>query len=390
MPANHYVFYQLTSSLSRYEFQKCVDVYRGDHYVKSFPCWQQFLCLCFGQLTFRESLRSVVLCLNAHPKKLYHLGLPAAVDRTTLSRANNQRDWRIYQSFGYHLIAKARKLYQDDAAFLNDLDGAFYALDATTIDLCLSVFQWAHFREYKGAVRLHALLDLKGNIPAFIRITDGTVHEVNILDELLIEPGACYIMDRGYVDYRRLFAIHQAGAFFVIRAKQNLRFARMYSHPVNKTTGVRCDQTIRLTGYYAARDYPAKLRRVKYHDSATGNTYVFLTNNFDWEAALVADLYQQRWQIELFFKWIKGHLKVKIFWGQSENAVKTQIWIAVCTYVMVAIIKKQLQIDRSMYEILQILSVTPFEKTPINTLLSGFDFQGFEEQAQKQLSLLDF
>ena len=390
MHTGHYVFCQLASSLSRYEFQKCVAAYRGDHYVKSFPCWQQFLCLCFGQLTFRESLRSVVLCLNAHPKKLYHLGLSAPVDRTTLSRANNQRDWRIYQSFGYHLIKKARKLYQDDAAFLNDLDGAFYALDATTIDLCLSVFQWAHFREYKGAVRLHALLDLKGNIPAFIRITDGTVHEVNILDELLIEPGACYIMDRGYVDYRRLFAIHQAGAFFVIRAKQNLRFARLYSHQVNKTSGVRCDQTIRLTGYYAARDYPAKLRRVKYHDSATGNTYVFLTNNFDWEAALVADLYQQRWQIELFFKWIKGHLKVKVFWGQSENAVKTQIWIAVCTYVMVAIIKKELQIDRSMYEILQILSVASFEKTPINTLLSGFDFQGFEEQAQKQLSLLDF
>ena len=391
MHDGRYVFYQLTSSLSRYEFQKCVAAYHGDHYVKSFPCWQQFLCLCFGQLTFRESLRSVVLCLNAHPKKLYHIGLPgASVDRTTLSRANNQRNWRIYQSFGYHLIAKARKLYCDDTPFLDDLDGACYALDATTIDLCLSVFQWAHFREHKGAVKLHALLDLKGNIPAFIHITDGTVHEVNILDKLMIEPGACYIMDRGYVDYQRLYAIHQAKAFFIIRAKQNLGFARMYSHRVDKAVGIRCDQTIRLTGYYAARDYPEKLRRVKYHDSETNNTYVFLTNNFGWPAKLVAELYQQRWQIELFFKWIKGHLKVKVFWGQSENAVKTQIWVAVCAYVMVALIKKELQIDRSMYEILQILSITPFEKTPLNTLLFEFGLHGFEGHDQKQLSLLNF
>lgn len=390
MHTGQYIFHQLTSSLSRYEFQKCVDAYCGDHYVKSFSCWQQFLCLCFGQLTFRESLRSVVLCLNAYPEKLYRLGLPASVDRTTLSRANNQRDWRIYQSFGYCLIKKARKLYQDDAAFLNDLDGTFYALDSTTIDLCLSVFQWAHFREQKGAVKLHALLDLKGNIPAFIHITDGTVHEVNILDELLIEPGACYVMDRGYIDYRRLYAIHQAGAFFIVRAKQNLRFARLYSRVVRKTTGLRCDQTICFTGYQSTKDYPEKLRRVKYYDAQTENTYVFLTNNFDWGARLTTDLYQQRWQIELFFKWIKGHLKVKVFWGQSENAVKTQIWIAICTYVMVAIIRKELQIDRSMYEILQILSIAPFDKIPINRMLSEFDLQDFKEQDQKQLSLLDF
>lgn len=390
MPTGHYVFCQLASSLSRYEFQKCVDAYRGDHYVKSFPCWQQFLCLCFGQLTFRESLRSIVLCLNAHPKKLYHLGLTASASQATLSRANNRRDWRIYESFGCHLIRKARRLYQDDAAFLDELDGAFYALDSTTIDLCLSVFQWAHFREQKGAIKLHALLDLKGNIPAFIHITDGTVHEVNILDELSIEPGACYIMDRGYIDYRRLYAIHQAGAFFIVRAKQNLRFTRLYSRQVDKTTGLRCDQTIRFAGYQSAKDYPETLRRIKHYDTQSGSTYVFLTNNFDWSAKLVTDLYKQRWQIELFFKWIKGHLKVKVFWGQSANAVKTQIWIAICTYVMVAIVRKELQIDRSMYEILQILSVTPFEKTPMNKLLSGFYPQDLEERPQKQLSLLDF
>jgi len=390
MHTGQYVFYQLISSLSKHTFQKYVDEYQGDHYVKSFPCWQQFLCLCFGQLTFRDSLRSITLCLNAHSRKLYNLGLTNSIDFATLSRANNKRDWRIYQSFGYYLINKARKLYQKDTAFLDQLDGTFYALDSSTIDLCLSVFQWAHFREQKGAIKLHTLLDLKGNIPAFVHITDGTVHDVNVLDKLLIESGACYIMDRGYVDYQRLYTIDQAGAFFIIRAKQNTRWTRMYSHKIDKSTGLRCDQTIRFTGYHAVRNYPEKLRRVKYYDRKAGNTYVFLTNNFNWDAKLVADLYKQRWQIELFFKWIKQHLKVKVFWGQSANAVKTQIWIAICTYVMVAIIKKELHIDRSMYEILQILSVTPFEKTPIDKLLSEFDLQVFEEQVRKQLSLLDF
>lgn len=385
MFTGQYVFYQLTNSLSRYAFQKCVDEHRGDHYIKSFPCWQQFLCLCFGQLTFRDSLRSIVLCLNAHPKKLYHLGLTSPVKRSTLAYANEQRDWRIYQDFGLYLIKKARKLYQYDTTFLGELDGTFYALDATTIDLCLSVFQWAHFREYKGAVRLHTLLDLRGQIPAYIHISDGLTHEVNILDELVIEPGACYIMDRGYVDYERLHKIHQAGGYFIIRAKQNLSFTRLYSHPVDKTTGLRCDQTIRLSNYYAAKDYPDKLRRVKYYDAATDNTYVFLTNNFDWSARQIADLYKHRWDIEQFFKWIKGHLRIKVFWGVSPNAVKTQIWVAICTYLMVAIIKKQLQIDHSMYEILQILSVTPFEKTPINKLLSEFDLQAIEDQAQNTL-----
>jgi hypothetical protein len=390
MHTGQYVFYQLTSSVSRYAFQKYADEYRGDHYVKSFPCWQQFLCLVFGQLTFRESLRSIVLCLNAHPKKLYHLGLVSPVKRSTLADANEQRDWRIYQAFGYYLIKKARKLYQHDTTFLGELDGTFYALDATTIDLCLSVFQWAHFREYKGAVRLHALLDLKGQIPAYIHITDGLMHDVNILDELPIEPGACYIMDRGYIDYQRLYAIHEAGGYFVIRAKQNLRFVRLYSHKVDKRTGVRCDQTICFSGYQASKDYPEKLRRVKYYDTETDNTYVFLTNNFDWHARLVADLYKHRWDIEQFFKWIKGHLRIKVFWGTTPNAVKTQIWVAICTYVMVAIIRKQLNIDRSMYEILQILSVTAFDKMPLNQLFSETELQELEDQSQKQLSLLDF
>lgn len=386
MNTGNYVFYQLTNSLSRYEFQKCVTSFHGDHYVKSFPCWQQFLCLCFGQLTFRESLRSIVLCLNAHPKKLYHLGFTSPITRSTLAYANEKRDWKIYQAFAEYLITKARKLYQHDTTFLGELDGTFYALDATTIDLCLSVFQWAHFREHKGAVRLHTLLDLKGHIPAFIHITDGTVHDVNVLDELSIEPGACYIMDRGYVDYRRLYAIHQNGGFFIIRAKRNMRFVRMYSHPVDRSTGVRCDQTIRFSGYRAAREYPDKLRRVKYRDKQTDTTYVFLTNNFGWDAKLVADLYKRRWDIELFFKWIKGHLKVKVFWGASPNAVKTQIWVAICTYVMVAIIKKQFQIDRSMYEILQILSVTTFDKIALDKLFSDISLQDFiatpEFQAQ--------
>ena len=331
MYTGRYVFYELLSPLSRYEFQKCASAYHGDHYVKSFPCWQQFLCLCFGQLTFRESLRSIALCLNAHPKKLYHLGFRSPIRRSTLADANELRDWRIYQAFGYYLIRKARKLYQYDTTFLDDLDGTFYALDSTTIDLCLSVFRWAHFREYTGAVKMHTLLDLKGHLPAFIHITDGTVHEVNVLDELPIEPGACYVMDRGYLDYRRLYAMHQGGAFFITRAKRNTQFVRMYSHHVDRSTGIRCDQTIRFRGYYAAQNYPEPLRRVKYYGAETDTTYVFLTNHVDLDAKHIADLYQRRWDIEQFFRWIKGHLKVSVFWGTSPHAVKTQIWVAICT-----------------------------------------------------------
>lgn len=390
MHAGHYVFYQLTRSLSRYAFQQCVDEHRGDHSIKTFTSWQQFLCLCFGQLTFRESLRSIVLCLNAHPKKLYHLGFRSPIRRSTLAYANEQRDWRIYQAFGYYLITKARRLCYQDTTFLDELDGTFYALDSTTIDLCLSVFPWAHFREYAGAVKLHTLLDLRGAIPAFIHITDGTVHDVNILDELPIEPGACYIVDRGYVDYRRLYAIHQGRAFFITRAKRNMRFVRMYSHPVDKTSGVRCDQTIRFSGHYAAQDYPEQLRRVKYYDTATDRTYVFLTNHVDWDAKLIADLYRRRWDIEQFFRWVKGHLKVRVFWGESPNAVKTQIWVALCAYVMVAIMKQRLQIDRSMYEILQILSITALDRIALPTLFSRVSLRDFAADPEFQAKLPGF
>lgn len=390
MHAGQYVFYQLVGSLSTYAFQQCVQEYRGDHYVKSLTCWQQFLCLCFGQLTFRESLRSIVLCLNAHPKKLYHLGFWSPIKLSTLAYANEQRDWRIYESFGHYLIKKARKLYQNDATFLGDLEGTFYALDATTIDLCLSVFKWAHFREHKGAVKIHTLLDLRGNIPAFIRITDGNVHEVNILDSLPIEIGACYVMDRGYFDCRRLYALHTGRAFFITRAKRNTRFVRIYSHAAKKSVGVRCDQTIRFRNHYAAKDYPEKLRRIKYHDEKTGNTYVFLTNNFDLAAEQIADIYRHRWDIEQFFKWIKGHLKVRVFWGESANAVKTQIWVAICTYVMVAILKKERRISQSMYEILQILSVNTFEKIPLVKLFSGPALYNFMPPDEFQAKLPTF
>jgi len=343
--------------------------------VKSFPCWQQFLCLVFGQLTFRESTRSIVLCLNAHPKKLYHLGFTSSIKLSTLYYANEQRDWRIYEVFAQTLIKRARALYHDDDSFLKGLDGTFYALDSTTIDLCLSVFSWAHFRETKGAVKAHTLLDLRGNLPTFIHITDGTVHDVNALDVLSIEAGACYIMDRGYLDFRRLHTIHRKGGFFITRTKRNTQWIRLYSRHVDQSTGLRCDQTIRLTGYKAEKHYPDLLRRVKFYDEETKNTYIFLTNNFILTALQIADLYKQRWQIELFFKWIKGHLKIKVFWGESENAVRTQIWVAVCTYLAVAILKKQCGIDRSMYEILQILSTTAFEKIGLQELFSKTELQ---------------
>lgn len=330
------------------------------------------------------------MCLNTQSQKLYNLGLRAPIKRSTLADANEARDWRIYEAFGHQLIRQARLLHRADKLFFEDIDGAFYALDATTIDLCLSVFHWAHFRETKGAVKLHTLLDLRGDIPAYVHISDGMTHDVNILDRLPIEPSACYVMDRGYIDYRRLYTIHQANAFFIIRAKQNLACTRLYSSPVDRSTGIICDQRIRLNTYAATRDYPEKLRRVKYRDAATGTTYVFLTNNTALTAVQIAELYRCRWDIEQFFKWIKGHLKIRRFWGVSPNAVKTQIWVAICTYLMVAIVKKQLNIDRSMYEILQILSVTVFEKTPMNTLFTECDVPAIESNAQKQLSLLDF
>lgn len=390
MHSGQYVFHQLVSSVSRFQFNQCVERYNGNQYVKSFPCWQQFLCLCFGQLTFRESLRSIVLCLNAHPRKLYNLGLSGSVRRSTLCDANEKRDWRIYETFAHVLIERARKLYARDAPFLEEISGTFYALDSTTIDLCLSVFNWASFRETKAAVKLHTLLDLRGSIPTFIHVSDGKMHDVKILDNLVIEPRACYIMDRGYVDYARLHRIHEYQAFFIIRAKDSATFTRLYSHDVDRTTGVICDQTVRMTTYTARRNYPDTLRRVKYCDASTGNTYVFLTNQHALTALQVAELYKHRWDIEQFFKWMKGHLNIRTFWGTSPNAVKTQIWVAICTYLMVAIVRKTLHIDRSMYEILQILSVTVFDKTPMDTLFSDFDLDDLEPEVQKQLSLLNY
>jgi len=372
--------------LPRHEFNKCVRQYRGHFRVREFSCFDQFLCMAFAQLTFRESLRDIEACLRAMGPKLYHAGFRGNVSRSTLADANEHRDWRIYADFAQALIRIARPLYADEDLGL-ELDNTVYALDASTIDLCLSVFPWAHFRRTKAAIKLHTLLDLRGNIPAFIHISDGKLHDVNVLDILLPEPGAFYIMDRGYVDFGRLYTIHTAGAFFVIRAKSNLRFRRRYSHEADKLAGVLCDQTIILTGTRTAAGYPQPLRRIKYRDPVTGKTLVFLTNNFAIPALTIADLYRYRWQVELFFKWIKQHLRIKTFFGTSQNAVKTQIWIAVSIYVLVAIIKKRLHIEANLYTILQILSVTLFEKTPILQALSQLDCKTILCDNRNQLNL---
>jgi len=388
MNQGKYVFAQLFDILPKYEFDKCVARYQGNFKVKGFTCWLQFLTMSFGQLTSRESLRDTVNCFAAHQKKFYHLGISFAVSRSTLAEANENRNWQIYADFAQVLLIRARRLYLHDDFGL-DLENAVYALDATTIDLCLSVFWWAPFRKAKAAVKLHTLLDLRGNLPIFIRITDGKTHDVNILDELVFEPLALYLMDKGYLDFERLFRINSASAFFVTRAKINLACKRIYSTKVDKTLGLRCDQTIKLTTYYSHKAYPAKLRRVKYFDKEQGKTYVFLTNNFEITAMEVALLYKHRWKIELFFKWIKQHLKLKAFWGESENAVKTQIWIAICTYLMVAIAKKELKIERNLYEILQIISVSIFDKTQLNQLLNECPLQNLEIELSKQLNLFD-
>ncbi len=388
MNKGKYVFSQLFDILPRYEFDKCVARYKGDYLVKDFACWIQFLAMSFGQLTTRESLRDTVSCLSAHHQKFYHLGITCAIKRSTLADANENRSWRIFADFAQVLLKRARLLYVDDEFGL-DLENTVYALDATTIDLCLSVFFWAKFRRAKAAVKLHTLLDLRGDLPVFIQITDGKTHDVKILDALVFEPLAIYLMDKGYLDFAQLYRIHQASAFFVTRGKTNLAFKRIYSGKVDKAIGLRCDQSIRLTGYKSAKAYPEKLRRVKYYDKEQGKTYVFLTNNFEITAMQVALLYKHRWKIELFFKWIKQHLKIKKFWGESENAVKTQIWIAVCTYLMVAIIKKELKIDRNLYEILQIVSVSIFDKSQLKQLLEECQLQKSEVELSKQLNLFD-
>jgi len=382
------VFSQVIDHLPLYTFQRCVNRYRGNYKVKSFTCLDQYLCMAFAQMTFRESLRDIEACLRAQKSKLYHMGIRSTVSRNTLANANQTRDWRIYAEFAQTLIQTARKLYLNEQ-FDFELENTAYALDSSTIDLCLSVFPWAHFRRTKAAIKLHTLLDLRGNIPTFIHITDGKLHDVQVLDILIPEAGSIYIMDRGYLDFARLFTIHQNTAFFVIRAKSNLKFRRIYSHPIDKSTGLRCDQTIRLTGFYPAKEYPEKLRRIKFYDQQSGRSFVFLTNNFLLPATTIANLYRCRWQVELFFKWIKQHLKIKAFYGTSENAVKTQIWIAVSVYVLVAIVKKRLKLDISLYTILQILSVTVFNKTPIYHMFTDTEYKNQITSNHNQLKLFE-
>lgn len=382
------VFAQLMDFLPVYEFHKCVQRYNGHYKVKHFSCWSQFLCMAFAQLTYRESLRDIEACLRSNQRKLYHMGFRGKVSRNTLAHANQIRDWRIYADFAQVLIAQARRLYANDS-FGVQLNQTAYALDSTTIDLCLSLFPWAKFRAHKGAVKLHTLLDLRGSIPSLVIITHGKVHDVNILDQLCFEPGAFYILDRGYLDFGRLHAIHQASAFLVTRTKSNFRFRRLYSRPIDKSSGVQCDQIILLEGFYSHKAYPDKLRRIRFFDTDQNKRLVFLTNNFTLPALTIAQLFQCRWQIEIFFKWIKQHLRIKAFYGTTENAVKTQIWIAITVYVLVAIIKKQLKIDMSLYTILQILSVTLFEKTPILEALSIIQPQELERVLCNQLTLFD-
>jgi len=388
MNAGKTVFAQLLEHFPLYEFSKCVTRYQGEYKVKSFSCLDQFLAMAFAQLTQRESLRDIETCLRAMQTKLYHIGLRGTVSRNTLSNANTQRDWRIYADFALSLIGVARSLYANDD-FGVQLKKMVYALDSTTIDLCLSLFSWAKFRKHKAAVKMHTLLDLHGNIPSFIWITCGAVHDVNILDSLAVEAGAYYLLDRGYLDFSRLFHIHEARAFFITRTKANFQFRRVYSAPVKRNYGIICDQTVELTGFYAQQHYPERLRRIRYHDSETQMHLTFLTNNFSLAATTIARLFRRRWQIELFFKWIKQHLHIKAFYGTSDNAVKTQIWIAIATYVLVAILKKRLNIEMSLYNILQILSVTLFEKSPLLQVLSERNADIDKEQTCNQLNLFD-
>lgn len=370
-------------------FGRIVERLKGDAGVRTLSCAELFRILAFSQLTWRESLRDIEACLTANHAKLFHMGLGSAPARSTLSDALNRRDWRIYQALALRLIARARALYADEPSLL-DLDAAVYALDSTTIDLCLSLFDWAPFRSTKAAIKLHTLLDLRGSIPAFIHVSDGKLHDVNVLDILPIEPGSFYVMDRGYVDYRRLYAMHQAGAFFVTRAKAGMDARRVYSEPADRSTGIVCDQRIRLNGYYAVNHYPEHLRRIRFKDPESGKTLLFLTNNTALPALTVAALYKSRWQVELFFKWIKQHLRIKHFLGTSENAVKTQIWCAVATYVLIAIVRKELKLEASLYTCLQILSVSVFEKTPISRALQQCLPDSNPSQSSNQLILFDF
>ena len=389
MHNGRFIFSELISHLPHKEFQKCVARYDDESQSRTFSHWDQYLTMVFAQLTYRESLRDIEACLRSVSGKLYHLGIRSKVARTTLADANESRDWRIFADFAQVLIRIARPLYAADPIGV-DLDHSVYALDSTTIDLCLSLFPWAKFRRHKGAVKMHTLLDLHGNIPTFISITNGKVHDVNILDEIAPEAGAFYVMDRGYVDFERLYVFTLSAAFFVVRTKSNVLIQRRYSNPVDKTTGVRSDHTVILTAINSVKAYPDQLRRVSYLDVKTRKRFKFLTNNFMLPALTIAQIYKSRWQVELFFKWIKQHLRIKAFYGTSENAVKTQIWIAVSVYVLVAIVRKRMSLDSSLYQILQILSLTLFEKTPILQALQASDSQEELLDPGNQLILFDF
>ncbi len=382
------VFSQVMDFVPVRTFRQCVARYHGNFKVKSFSCLDQYLCMAFAQLTYRESLRDIETCLRSQQQKLYHMGIRGKVSRSTIADANEQRDWRIYADLAHALIPIARRLYSSEQ-FAVELEQTVYALDATTIDLCLSVFPWAHFRKTKSAIKLHTLLDLRGSIPTFIHISDGKFHEVNSLDMIPWEPGAFYVMDRGYLDFARLYALSQTAAFFLIRAKSNMKWRRVYSHPVDRSTGLICDQSVMLTGFYQAKDYPNKIRRVKYYDTETDKTFVFLTNNFSLPPLTIAQLYRCRWQVELFFKWIKQNLRIKSFYGTSENAVKTQIWIAISVYVLVAILKKELRLPASLYTILQALSVSVFERTPLYQLFTNYRHKEENVTMRNQLNLFD-
>jgi hypothetical protein len=389
MNSGKYVFAQIMELVSSTSFQTLVTRYSGDYKVRDFSCWKQFLCMAFGQLTHRESLSDTIMCLKANAGKMYHLGIGEVVAKSTLAKANENRSFRIYQDLAMLLVKEAKQLYIGNNDLEVQLSNNVFALDATTIDLCLSTFHWATFRSTKAGIKLHTQLDLKTSIPEFILFSNASVHDVNALDFISFEANSFYVMDRGYVDYKRLYRIHLSGAFFITRAKDNMDFRRLYSHKVDKSKGILCDQTIMLNGPNSAKHYPEKMRRIKFYDQETRRALVFLTNNFHIDAPEVAQLYKHRWKIELFFKWIKQHLKIKSFWGQSENAVKTQIWIAISVYVLVAIAKKRFMLKQSLYEILQILSISIFEKMPINQLFQPTQIQYFKEQNDNQLKLFD-
>lgn len=387
MNQGKFVFAQLAEFLPQRAFDRFVSRYNGNYKVRHFTCWNQMLCMMFGQLSGRESLSDLVLSINAHHNKIYHLGFGKSVSKANLAKANERRDWRIFADFAYYLIEQARGICINDSDFQIDLIGSVYAFDSTIIDLCLSVFWWAKFRKGKAAIKLHTLFDIKTSIPSFIHVTEGLIHDVHGLDVLFYEAGSFYILDRGYVDYERLFNIHSQKAFFVIRAKGNLRFNRMYSYKCNKQSGVKCDQIGKLQGFYVSKKYPEKLRRIKFYDEENDKALIFLSNNFELKAEQIALLYKYRWKVELFFKWIKQHLKIKSFWGTSSNAVKTQVYIAIITYTLVAIIKSRLKIEYSTYEILQILGLSLLDKTPINELLTIPKYQNVKELHCNQLKI---